>query len=578
MSAIWCYYYYNMRYRQFFFNRDTAGGFALPTVLIAAVIMMMVLVSGMTVSSVILTALKTQYYNQLAREAASSGAVAAEACIRANDGTTPWTASGNDLTPNRDCSGNTISGASAYVSQTSQLQTAFDVQSAQITNGNVRVVVTGTVQLLRQSDSSVWKSYTTTVASNIDLGIVSATVSSSGIGEVCGIIDGNTWCWGGNGHGQLGDGTTNDSTVPVEVSRLPGGLAGKTDKLIAVGNQFGCIVTTDNTIYCWGYNYTGQLGNGDETEQHTPVPVDTSTGLAGKTITQIVAGAASACAIASGDVYCWGGGAYGQLGTGNTSVQLKPIRPGVIGTSNGKTVTAISGQPYAQFYCAIAVGAPYCWGQNDRGQVGDGTTTQRNSPTPVVQSTFGGRTASSVTSGGTYYLGYPSAPVSGPDGVNSGSACALMTDGTMWCWGSNQYGQMGNGTQSLDPQLSPVEVSGALAGKTITQITMGFADPCALTSTGSLYCWGQNLLGEVGDGTNTHRYSPTPVALQTPGLAGKTITWINGGGWRNCAIADGKTYCWGNNGSGQIGDGTKTNRWVPTESTFLNKILPSIYY
>lgn len=555
-----------------------SDGFALPTILIASTIMMIALVAAATAATSMSMALTSQYYHKLAQEAAESGAVYAAQCLKDNDDDPLWNDAGRTLQPNTDCSGNVVSGVDQYIVNTSLLRTSFVVDQTTVVSGVVQYHVTGTVQLLRTSDGAVWNSYSRGLQADVRHQLTTATSIASGIVEVCGVIGQKTWCWGYNMYGQLGDGTTNDTTIPVKVARLAGGLDGKLDKLVAASEYSTCIVTTDNLVYCMGRNNVGQLGNGTTTEAHVPTPVDTTTGLAGKTITSIVAVGQSMCVIASGDVYCWGNGLHGDIGNGSSANQSKPTRVSTIGTTNGNPVTYLSGSVYGEFHCAVASGKVYCWGRNDLGQLGDGTTTDRYSPVAVTTSGgIGSRTAVEVASAGTGPWN-SSKPASDPDGASSYNAYAVMSDGTLWAWGANNYGQLGQGTYSVTPQLTPIQVGGALLGKSTTHVSSGFSTPCALTSDNTLYCWGQNYLGQVGDGTTTTRYTPTPVAMQTPGMAGKTISLILGGGFRNCAIASSISYCWGNNGGGQIGDGTTTNRYVPTEATFLLQYVPAMYY
>ncbi len=563
-------------------KRNISGqtrGFALPSILIASVVMLIVLLSAVSATAAVSKEIDAQYYKSFAKEAAQAGLARATSCISMDGNVATWSNNSLPLRPDKNCNGSQISGGDAYVYSSAKLRTTFNVGSVTITPSQIQVKATGTVELLRASNNAaVAQSYAYNISGNVPLGTVTSTFSGSGISQVCGIIDAQTWCWGSNSDGQLGNGTTTDTNIPVRVSRDAGGLSGKIDKYVAVGNLFACIVTTDNKVYCMGYNGAGQLGNGTTSSVSVPTAVDTSTGLAGKTITDISANESSACVIASGDVYCWGGGGYGKLGNGSTSNQTRPVRVSTIGTTNGLTVTALAATPQGRFSCAVAAGKAYCWGENDRGQLGDQTTSQRTSPVAVYDAgALSGKTVVGIAAAGGNPL---SSPYDGTtaDRTRRGHACARTSDGGVYCWGSNQYGQMGQGTASLTIQGAPVKVNGLLSSKTVTQIATAYGTPCALASDNTMYCWGQNSYGVIGDGTTTHRYSPTAVTVADPGLLGKTITLISGGVNRNCAIASGSTYCWGNNNIGQIGDGTYTNRYTPTEATLLKKRLPIIYF
>ncbi|MDB5168151.1 MAG: chromosome condensation regulator [Candidatus Saccharibacteria bacterium] len=560
--------------------RRDSPGFALPSILIASIIMLTVLVSAVSAASSISKSVEDQYYLKHAKEAAESGAARANACLNKDLSVAVWSQNNLPLKPNTNCDGSVVTGASAYVHTGSNFRTKFTVGTVTASASHIKVTSIGETELFRTSSpSSVQETYTYNLVTNVPLSEVTSTYSSSGIFEVCGIINGEAWCWGDNNYGQLGDGTLTDSNVPVRTLRESGALLGKTDKYVAVGNLTACIVTTTNEIYCMGHNSAGQVGDGTTTNRSVPTPVDTSTGLAGKTITGIVANEGVMCAIASGDVYCWGSAGWGKLGNGQaTTNALKPVRVSMIGATDGKTVTEIASTPQSRSSCAIAAGQAYCWGYNDRGQLGDQTTTQRNSPVPVYTGgALGTRTVVDLAvAGGAEFDAAAAAGT--PDKTRRGHACAVTSDGKLFCWGSNQYGQMGQGTSSVTAQMEPIMVNGLLSTKTVVSTATAYATPCALTADNLMYCWGSNHHGVVGDNTTTHRYAPVAVVVQNPGLLDKTITFITGGVNRNCAIASGTTYCWGLNSQGQLGDGTYTSRYVPTEAIFLKKRTNSLYY
>ena len=189
-----------------------------------------------------------------------------------------------------------------------------------------------------------------------------------------------------NSEGSLGNGEqTSDFTLtPVKMKREPGALQGKTDKLVTVGNQTVCVVTTDNNIYCVGQNTRGQLGIGTAgASKLVPQKVQKPASMDGKTVTQIVSGRRFVCAIASGDLYCWGTGTDGQLGDGGTVNKYTPQLNTTIGTNVGKPVTDINSDSSSYHICAVASSKAYCWGHNLMGQLGDGTATERLVPTPV---------------------------------------------------------------------------------------------------------------------------------------------------------------------------------------------------
>src|ERR1017187_6752206 len=212
--------------------------------------------------------------------------------------------------------------------------------------------------------------------------------------------------------------------------------------------------------------------------------------------------------------------------------------------------------------CAIVSGEAYCWGENYNGELGDGTNI--NSGLPVAVDTSGvlaGRTLTQITAGYEH-------------------TCALDSTGTAYCWGLNAYGQLGDGSTTSSNVPVAVDISGVLAGQTLTQITVGVVNTCALDSAGDAYCWGWNAFGQLGDGTTTS--SSVPVAVDASGvLAGKTLTQITAGRDHTCAVTTADVaYCWGFNSVGQLGDGNTTDSSLPvavnTGGVLAGKVLTQI--
>ena len=411
-------------------------------------------------------------------------------------------------------------------------------------------------------------------------GITNAVAITGGGLHTCALLStGTARCWGFNGPGELGDGTTTDRFSPVAVSGLSNAVA------ITAGTAHTCAVLADGTARCWGENLFGALGDGTTVERHTPVVVnglsnavaigggdlhtcalvaDGTTrcwgnGFGDPTVAvgslniavAITTGAYHACALlAEGSAVCWGRNNVGQLGTGNT--RPSPLPTVVVG--GGGSFTARDVAAGRNHTCAVrANGTVSCWGSNDSGQIGDGTSgINRLSPVAVS----GLSNAVAIAAGDAH-------------------TCALMAGGTVRCWGLNTSGQLGNGTFSSSSIPIPVSnltnVVAIAAGGGI-----GNSHTCALLANGTVRCWGANGSGQVGDGTTSVRTSPVPVrvhGLFTDFNLFNAVS-IAVGEFHSCALlADGNARCWGANGSGQLGNGTLTPQLTATLVTGLTDVV-----
>ena len=337
--------------------------------------------------------------------------------------------------------------------------------------------------------------------------------------HTCAIVGGGAKCWGDNSGGQLGDGSTTQSLIPISVSGLTSGVTS-----LAVGNFYTCALVGGG-VKCWGINSNGQLGDGTIMQRLTPVVV---TGLASGVIA-IAAGQAHTCALTSGGgVKCWGNNGNGQLGDNSTTQRLTPVN--VSGLASG-VVAIAAGQSHT---CAVtSAGAVKCWGLNTSGQLGDNTIAQRITPTAV----------SGLTSGATAVAG------------GNAHTCALVSGGVK-CWGQNSNGQLGDNSQSQ--RLTPVDVIGLTSGA--TAIVAGYLHSCARTVATGMQCWGYNAHGELGDSTLVaQRLAPVDVLNMTSGVIASAA------GFRHtCAVTGGGAVsCWGDDTNGQLGDNATTQRLTP---------------
>ena len=293
---------------------------------------------------------------------------------------------------------------------------------------------------------------------------------------------------------------------------------------VSPGSNFTCGLTAAGVIWCWGDNAHGQLGDGTTTRRLTPVVV-----RAGALRFRHVAAATyHTCALTTdGRAYCWGDNWYGQLGLGDGTHNPR-LRPNPV--AGGLTFRQLGAGGFGHTCGVTTAGRAYCWGNNQFGELGDGTETERDAPVPVA----GGHVFSEVL----------------PRGFVT---CGTTTDHAAWCWGYGPFGQLGNGSGK---ELTPARVAGGLLFR---HVSPGGSHTCGVTTDSRAYCWGDNYSGELGDGSTTNRERPRAVA------GGLWFTGITAAGPATCGITSGgRVYCWGNNGVGVLGDGTTTNRLTPT--------------
>lgn len=727
------------------------GGFLLPSVILVS---LGIMIAGLTLMQVIAyggESFSRQYYQALAKEAAQAGIVQANACIDA--GSASWTTltPGYNCSGARIGSSPLyVAKLDNWESTYTVTKSGNDIQVA----GSVRLTgIAGitTKQYSQTLKTTVIDSVTSTIA--VQGNNKTVTSVTTGGDFVCAVSSGEAYCWGRNGNGQLGTGNTNQQNKPTKVRANPGdALYGKTVTSIRAGADHVCVIaennpaTANNGVYCWGLGTSGQLGNGSTSTSTVPVQA-TGNGIENQHVNKLNTGTntpgAVTCALTSEttpvsgsatNTYCWGNNSNGQLGINVVGgVRTNPTRVtdplnvlagrqlidiaighvhtcGVTGDSLGQIYcwgnnntlggstgvfgtgsTANVNQPYPQTpvpqaslgnqpatkiaagswnTCAIAGTRVYCWGNNGRGQVGNGTTTSNASPVAVAsdavtgeanigatdvdidsdftcaifnskakcwgentddnadgitgQLGFGiagsygpnpltvkapveGKAATAVSTGfqhgcaianGSLYcwgknnysqLGTnntistntPIAPVDSQLNTSSSTiataisagtdhTCAIIS-GSAYCWGSNAFGQLGN-TDAVD-QNEPTLVGGALSGKTVVQIAAGDRFSCAATDTYQIYCWGRNTYGQLGNNSSNNS-SSVPVATTMPAGSG-VITALAAGADHTCAVINVNVgvspnlpeYCWGLNTSRQIGDGTTTNRLIPTRVT-----------
>ena len=353
--------------------------------------------------------------------------------------------------------------------------------------------------------------------------LTNVTALTTGGAHSCALThDGHVRCWGNNTSGQLGDGTTAQSTTPLETSLT-------STSALAAGDYHACALTHDGHVHCWGANYAGQLGDGTTDQRSKPV----DSGLTD--VTALSAGSRHTCALThDGHVHCWGANESGQLGDGTTDQSTTPVT--ITGLDD---VTAIAtGDAHS---CALTLdGQAHCWGDNTSGQLGDDTTDQRTKPVAVT----GLSDITALTAGGEH-------------------TCALSQDGKAHCWGANYSGQLGDGT--TDQRTKPATVTDL---SDVTGLATGLSHTCALTLDRKAHCWGNNDTGQLGDDTTTEQRTKPVTVTELTDVTALSARWSH-----TCAITqDGKAHCWGANDSGQLGDGTIEKRTKPVTVTELTDV------
>lgn len=359
-----------------------------------------------------------------------------------------------------------------------------------------------------------------------------AVAVSAGGYHTCAVLsDGTAWCWGANNYGQLGDGTTDPSAVPVQVRQRASFLTHV--RSISASFFQTCAVKTDDSVWCWGWNLDGRLGDGTTISRYSAVRVRQGAGFLTHVRT-VQTGDEHGCALKTdGTVWCWGHNAHGALGDGTTSDRLTAVQ--VQRPSGPLTGVRSIGIGLYHSCAAKTDGTAWCWGDNDQGQLGDGTTTQRSSAVRVKMGSGHLTHVASVTAG-------------------SDHSCARQTHGTIWCWGRNDHGQLGDGTHN--DRATAVQVRQGRGFFTAAKsVAAGGSDTCGLTSDGGVWCWGWNDSGRLGDGTTTERPTPVRVRMSLGFLAGvESIS--TGKNAHSCVITTNGTGCWGSDTVGQLGDGT----------------------
>ena len=437
---------------------------------------------------------------------------------------------------------------------------AADRQTTAVRSIVLSVLLTGIVLVglaTIESSTAAFTATSSNAGSSFSSGYWRLQALASGNTHSCAALQtGLTKCWGKNDKGQLGDDTTATPAAPVTVVGSDGtGTLSDVDA-VAAGKEFTCGAKSDGSVWCWGQNDRGQLGGNPAGASTRPVQVLGAGGVGVLTgVQSISSGEKHTCAAKSdGTVWCWGENSKGKLGDGSTIDSSTPVQ--VVGVGGAGVLSGIQSVGVGLSHsCAVASGgAVYCWGDNGEGQLGDNTTADSSVPVQVV-----GPGVVGTFAGGQQVAG------------GEKHTCVSNGDGTAWCWGKNDKGQLGDNT-TTDSE-SPVQVTdnpGTGSLQKVAGVAAGRNKTCAYLSTFGAWCWGENKDGALGDGTTVNRSSPVqvlgPGGIGTLGDVRQLSSGMKDVSF-SCAVkTNDSVWCWGKNQDGALGDGTTTNSLYPVQA------------
>lgn len=612
-------------------RRVRRQGFALPTVVVSSVILLMLLTSAVVAMSSIRVNIDDQYYNRLAREAAEAGAVYAKNCLDANSFIAAWT-DASPLRPNTACTGGsecTNSDSCFIINDASnRLRSTFRVNKPLDYDGHQLLAIEGKVELVRNTGGAAWKVYAHQSRARISMGMnfLSLALGYNTNGSYFLTIgsDGTPRGTGYNANGQLGTGNTSNVLTPTSFI-LPTGI--KARKLYTGANEQGYgvfLVTTGDKLYAAGKNDSGQLGIGSLTAT-VSTPQEVTLPLNEKVVAVLVNDLSSFMLTDANNIYAAGDCDYGRLGTNYTISSCSDkttFQRVALPTVNSADLNTIPTENIAtDAYTTLVLmrgGRVYGWGANYHGQLGQGDLNDRSSP--VTIGAFGAsgqpKAIQVATTGSTSYILDENGDVYGTGDNDRGgqlglssstpystslvklaitnvkkmatdsmSVSCLTNTGEVWSLGWNNAGQLGSGTPTSGyKERTPVKfqlpagvkgvdlVSATVYDNTVTKYNNTFV----IGDDGKVYGAGGNDYGQLGIGNTTS--SNVPVAMQAIDGVDVRASQITAGlGTAVIRATNGKVYTVGNNTNGQLGDGTTTHSSIPAARQYIN-VTPLQYF
>lgn len=349
---------------------------------------------------------------------------------------------------------------------------------------------------------------------------------------------GRLWCWGINSNDELGTGLGGYqawTSQPVVASAW-GGPQSAGFRKVAAGfeSRHACGLTVAGTVWCWGYGYSGQLGDGNNYHgTDTPVQVAISDGVPLTGASDVAVGESHSCAaLEDGRAMCWGFNDFAQLGNGQSGTNVAWAQPVLLDASTSLSHVSAVAAGHNHSCALLDTGQVRCWGESGTGETGSGSDDTALFAVAVVDAA--------------------AQPIDQVTQISAGDkfACAVKVDGSLWCWGANGTGQLGDGGSTN--RLSAVRSASSI--ETVTEVACGGVHACAVSAAGGLWCWGGNAYGQIGNGTTFNQLVPVPAIDDATGAPLVAVAHVRAGSDFTCGTdSAGALWCWGSNSYGQLG-------------------------